>query len=120
MKWLDADIICLQEVDPFYFPHLVKELSVLGYQGIFKRHREDLGSDGLATFYKSKVFKMKESRTYGFNELFGKISDLSQYKTSNRHNQRSAQYTMLQEAESGKQIAVGLLASLVFHIVDVY
>lgn len=109
LKWLDADIVCFQEVDPFYFPHLVHELGNHGYQGVFKRHFEDTdNSDGVATFFKTKKFTMLESKTYGFNELLGQFCDLNQFKDSNKPNQRFTLYTILQDAQTGKKVAIGL------------
>lgn len=49
LYWLDADVICLQEVDPFYFPHLVKSLAIRGYQGLFQPHTSI--EDGVAMFF---------------------------------------------------------------------
>lgn len=112
LHWLDADILCLQEVDSFYFPYLVNELGNRGYQGIFKDHNEGMQSHGLAMFYKTKKFTMKESNTYGFNDMLGKMCDLNQFKDSNQHNQRFAQYTTLEERQTGKQMAIGLFCCI--------
>ncbi len=105
LSWLDGDIVCLQEVDPFYFPYLMEELDRLGYDGLFKQHDTE---HGLATFYKTAKFEAKSSHVYGFTELLGEMNDAeNQLKESNRHNQRYAQYTTLKELQTGKDVVIG-------------
>ena len=109
LEWLEADVICLQEVDPFYFHCLLEGLGPLGYDGVFERHRENLlDDDGLATFFKTEKFVMKCSKSYRFNEMLAKICDRSHFKNLNEHNQKVAQYVMLQEVKSGKHLVLGV------------
>ena len=103
---MEPDIISLQEVDPFYFEILPKELGFRDFQGHFQAHTP--GSHGLATFYNTKKFKLGKMMTYGFNEILGSMYNLSQFKNSNRHNQRIAQFTMLIVLETGKSLAIGM------------
>lgn len=106
LLWLDGDIVCLQEVDQFYFPFLLEELGGHGYDGIYKQHDTE---HGLATFYKRTRFEMKSSEVYGFTELLGDLGDVENLlKESNTHNQRYAQYTTLQDLHSGKEVVIGL------------
>ncbi|XP_028408033.1 glucose-repressible alcohol dehydrogenase transcriptional effector-like isoform X1 [Dendronephthya gigantea] len=104
LLWLDGDIVCLQEVDAPYFPFLLEELGSDGYEGIYKQHDT---THGLATFYKRTRFEMKSSNVYGFTELLGDLGDVeNQLKESNKHNQRYAQYTTLQDLQSGKEVVI--------------
>jgi exonuclease III len=105
LSWLDGDIVCLQEVDPLYFPYLLAELDSLGYHGVYKQHDS---IHGVATFYKRAKFYMKSSDVYGFAELLGELGDAeNQLKDANRHNQRYALYTTLQDLQSGKEVVIG-------------
>ena len=97
----------LQEVDEFYFPILVEELRGLDLDGVFQKHREH-STQGLATFYNTKKFKMEKTVSYRFNEILAKLIDLDKFRNSNKHNQRIVQLTMLRELETGKHLAVGL------------
>ena len=97
--------MCLQEVDPFYFPFLLDELDRLGYHGVYKEHDS---THGLATFYNRVKFEMTSSETHGFTELLGELNDSdSQFKESNRHNQRYAQYTTLKDLQTGMEVIIG-------------
>ena len=102
---MNADVVCLQEVDPFYFPHLVKELSAWGYEGMFEPHLSR--ADGLATFYKTDKFQLKNYEVFGFNEMLGEVVDLEKFEDKNKHNQRLAQYTRLQDLKSEKELVIG-------------
>jgi mRNA deadenylase 3'-5' endonuclease subunit Ccr4 len=55
LKELDADIICLQEVDNEVFESLKKSLDEL-YAGV-RAQRPNEWADGLATFYKKAKFE---------------------------------------------------------------
>ena len=102
---MDADVVCLQEVDSSYFPHLVKELSARGYEGMFECHTS--GSDGVATFYKTDKFLLKNYEVFGFNEMLGEVVDLEKFENKNEHNQRLAQYAQLQDLKSEKELVIG-------------
>ena len=107
LSWLDGDIVCLQEVDPFYFPYLVEELDTLGYDGVYKAHDSE---HGLATFYKRAKFEMKSSEAFGFTELLEELTDVEpQFRESNKRHQRYAQYTTMNDLKTGKEVVIGLL-----------
>ncbi|XP_028407906.1 glucose-repressible alcohol dehydrogenase transcriptional effector-like [Dendronephthya gigantea] len=104
LHWLDADVVCLQEVDPFYFPHLLEDLTVHGYEGMFQPHTT--GGDGVATFFKTNKFQLKNYEVFGFNEILGEVVALDNFDHRNEHNQRLAQYTVLQDLNSGKEVVI--------------
>lgn len=106
LHWLDADVFCLQEVDPFYFPHLLKELAICGYDGMFQEHTSR--SDGVAMFFKKDKFYLKNYEVFGFNEILGEVVELDKFKNRNAHNQRLAQYVLLQDVKSEKEVAIGM------------
>ena len=54
---LDADILCLQEVDN-YDKFWVRELSRFGYSGTYKQRNSDSKLDGCATFYRASKFEV--------------------------------------------------------------
>lgn len=63
---LDADIICLQEVEHFEF--FQKHLGKLGYEGIWKRRTGEKNPDGCTVFYRSS-FTLIESVEIDYNEM---------------------------------------------------
>ncbi|CAH3163686.1 unnamed protein product [Porites evermanni] len=74
-QWLDADIVCLQEVDPPYFNDILKgEMSLLGYQGLFAQKDKSTGRlEGIALFYKHEKFDLQEARKMIINEIADEI-----------------------------------------------
>jgi mRNA deadenylase 3'-5' endonuclease subunit Ccr4 len=54
---LDADILCLQEVDN-YDKFWLRELSRFGYSGTYKQRNSDSKLDGCATFYRASKFEV--------------------------------------------------------------
>jgi hypothetical protein len=82
----------------------MEELGGRGYHGVYKAHISE--NHGLATFYKTARFHMKSSEAYGFTELLGELND-AEFKESNKHNQRYAQYTTLTELQTGKELVIG-------------
>ena len=104
---MEPDLITLQEVDEYYFPILVEQLGRRDFKGHFQTHRP--GTNGLATFYNTKRFQLEKAISYGFNEILGKMYNLSQFKNSNFYNQRIVQFTMLTSLETGKPLVVGML-----------
>lgn len=56
VRELDADILCLQEVDN-YLHFWVKELQLLGYTGCYKQRNADSKNDGCATFFRTSKFE---------------------------------------------------------------
>jgi len=93
LKWLDGDIVCLQEVDPPYFAGILSEdMSLLGYEGLFVKKSQHTGrQEGVALFYKQDKFDLEESKTLVIDEIATDI---------------------LAEAESNKFGEVLLLAAL--------
>ena len=68
IRELDADILCLQEVDK-YERFWVQELGHLGYTGCYKRRNTDSKNDGCATFFKSDKFAKVSVDSIEFDEL---------------------------------------------------
>ena len=108
MHWLDADVVCLQEVDPFYFPYLVKSLATRGYQGFFQPHISKDDADGVATFFKTDTFQLNDYKVFGFNEKLDEMVELDKFENRNEHNQRVGQYTVLKDLKSGKEVVIGM------------
>lgn len=77
LKQLNADILCLQEVQLSHVENYYNQLHQLGYKSIFKR-RTGERTDGCAIYYKSSIFKLVEFATVEFNQY--------QIKVLNRDN----------------------------------
>lgn len=71
LRWLDGDIVCLQEVDPLYFAGVLREdMSLLGYEGLFaKKAHYTSRQEGVALFFKQDKFKLEESKTLFIDEI---------------------------------------------------
>ncbi|XP_046330032.2 2',5'-phosphodiesterase 12-like [Haliotis rufescens] len=60
LLYLDADVICLQEVNPSYYnKHLHPALLKHGYQGVFIKRTQDFFDEGEATFFRTKRFSLE-------------------------------------------------------------
>lgn len=60
---LDADVLCLQEVERAALTEIAGRLTPLGYQGLYAQ-KAGRKPDGCATFYRSSVFGCVESVRY--------------------------------------------------------
>ena len=71
LKWLDGDIVCLQEVDPPYFEDILEgEMLHLGYKGLFVQKARCTGlQEGVALFYKWDRFDLKEARKLVLSDI---------------------------------------------------
>ncbi|CAH1798443.1 unnamed protein product [Owenia fusiformis] len=69
LQYLDADVICLQEVGKTYFSQLEEELRRHGYLGVFKCRTADTHPEGEATFYRNSRFTLIECTTSVIREL---------------------------------------------------
>ncbi|KAH3739787.1 nucleolar protein dao-5-like isoform X2 [Dreissena polymorpha] len=73
LKYLDSDIICMQEVDPtFYREHLTSTLTQLGYEGFYKKRTDDYFVEGEATFFKTSRFTLVDSSLCRLADLVNK------------------------------------------------
>jgi len=64
LRWLNSDIICLQEVDtPYYKEMLADEMSRTGYNGLFAPRCMPGRPDGVAIFFKQAKFEVEETKT---------------------------------------------------------
>jgi len=116
---LNADIICLQEVqgnhfEEFFLPHLSEE----GYDGIFKgKTRADFASrgagadpenvkkmDGCAIFYKKDRFALMEQYHVEFNEAAKHM-----FKQQHYHGHHNANYNQLMKRLLKGNIALVLV-----------
>lgn len=69
LRWLDSDIICLQEVDTSYFREILKgDLSELGYEGLFAEKCMGI-PEGEALFFKKNKFHLQETKTVHLNDM---------------------------------------------------
>ncbi|XP_076466308.1 uncharacterized protein LOC143297741 isoform X2 [Babylonia areolata] len=70
LQYLDADVVCLQEVDPDYFSNtLLPAMRALGYEGLMKRRTQEYFHEGEATLYKTSVFELESSRGVSLTEV---------------------------------------------------
>ncbi|XP_062599170.1 uncharacterized protein LOC134260634, partial [Saccostrea cucullata] len=76
LRYLDGDIVCLQEVEPgFYNDKLMAAMKEMGYEGRMRKRTDDYFNEGEALFYKSSRFTIVESNTYSMAELANKEVD---------------------------------------------
>jgi len=68
VRELDADILCLQEVDN-YSHFWVKELQHLGYTGCYKQRNADSKNDGCATFFRTEKFEKVSHDSIEFDRV---------------------------------------------------
>lgn len=64
---LDADILCLQEVEPDVFAALEQRLGPLGYAGRYERKGKNK-PDGCATFFRHGTFALREARRVEYRD----------------------------------------------------
>ncbi|XP_021377441.1 uncharacterized protein LOC110465734 isoform X1 [Mizuhopecten yessoensis] len=70
IKYLNADLVCMQEVGPLYYESLLKPaMSRLGYEGLMKKRTQEYFNEGEATFYKTDRFSAVETCTYSLKDL---------------------------------------------------
>ncbi|XP_060577975.1 myb-like protein X isoform X2 [Ruditapes philippinarum] len=73
LKYLDSDIVCLQEVGPQFFnDQLLPSMKSLGYDGVHKKRNADYYDEGEATFYKTSRFTVVETQSTTFSQLLQK------------------------------------------------
>ncbi|KAL8611335.1 hypothetical protein ACOMHN_014390 [Nucella lapillus] len=78
LKYLDGDIVCLQEVDPDYFNTiLLPAMRSLGYDGLIKRRTQEYFHEGEATFYKCSVFDLESSKAVSLTEVAHKEVEIA-------------------------------------------
>ncbi|KAK3097801.1 hypothetical protein FSP39_013307 [Pinctada imbricata] len=70
MKFLNADIVCMQEVGPSYFESkLLPAMREIGYEGIMMKRTDDYYDEGEASFYKTSRFTPIQTQTYSLKQL---------------------------------------------------
>ncbi|XP_041354854.1 muscle M-line assembly protein unc-89-like [Gigantopelta aegis] len=70
LKYLDSDIVCMQEVNPDYFKNLLEPaMNSLGYQGGMMKRTLDSFNEGEATFFKINRFSLVDSQGVSLTEL---------------------------------------------------
>lgn len=106
LKWLEPDLINLQEVERSHFSVLADELGQLGFQGVHKVHYEK--QHGLATFYKTERFELEKSVSRHFNKLMSKIFKEDQFVDKNKHNERIVLFSHFSDRRTGRSIVVGI------------
>lgn len=114
IQFLDADIVCLQEVDPdFYQDQLLPHMKGHGYEGFHKKRTEDFFDEGEATFYRTSRFTLVDVSLHRVADLVEKEfvdgMDPSVVAAVRRYMDRSdvLVITRLQCNNSGQQITVG-------------
>lgn len=89
LEQLDADVICLQEVQQDHFQQfLLPALTRLGFDGVFKsKTREALGPvgkvDGCATLYKRDKFALIETHEIEFNKAAYQMAQQGAFQSGN-------------------------------------
>ncbi|XP_043919403.1 CCR4-Not complex 3'-5'-exoribonuclease subunit Ccr4-like [Protopterus annectens] len=114
LKFLDGDIVCLQEVDPHYykdilFPFMEKQ----GYQGVFLQKIFGM-EEGIATFFKHGVFELVEQKDVVLNSLFRDLINQDHLKEDDKNMLENyfkknsvLLITKLKYMKTGKQVIVG-------------
>ncbi|XP_046583247.1 CCR4-Not complex 3'-5'-exoribonuclease subunit Ccr4-like [Haliotis rubra] len=70
LNFLDADIVCLQEVNPQYYNTiLLPALRQSGYEGRFMKRTKESFDEGEATFVKTNRFSIESSKGVSLAEL---------------------------------------------------
>ncbi len=67
---LDADVICLQEVEPYVYRFLQDRLDANGYRAVYAQKSQNR-PDGSATFYREDRLTLNEERLYRFHDGTG-------------------------------------------------
>ncbi|WAR08712.1 CCR4-like protein [Mya arenaria] len=74
LKYLDSDIVCMQEVAPDYYNgQLAPALKSIGYEGLFKQRTDDYFDEGEATFYRTSRFTLVEQSLHRLADLVDKV-----------------------------------------------
>lgn len=79
---LDADIVCLQEVEPAVFERLAAQLGAIGYAAAFQR-KPGGRPDGCATFHR-KSTPVTETHEHVYTDGSGAIAQISIASDSDR------------------------------------
>eukprot|EP00918_Siedleckia_nematoides_P076656 GHVU01167545.1.p1 GENE.GHVU01167545.1~~GHVU01167545.1.p1 ORF type:complete len:810 (-),score=137.39 GHVU01167545.1:645-3074(-) len=70
LKYLDADVVCLQEVEPEHFKCMLQPaLRALGYEGDFIKRTDPKVNEGEATFFRSTRFSLESSQGVVLKDL---------------------------------------------------
>ncbi len=67
VETLDADILCLQEVEPDVFAAMEQRLGPLGYAGRYEQKGKNK-PDGCATFFRHGTFALREARRVEYRD----------------------------------------------------
>ena len=68
MLSLNADILCLQEVDN-YEEWWLEKMGLAGYDGVYLQQTNEIRRDGVAIFYKRDLFQLFQTKEVRFDEL---------------------------------------------------
>lgn len=71
---LDADILCLQEVEHHMFSNIDKTLSPLGYRGIHSL-KNRMKKDGCAIFFRTRSFELLKFFKIDYPDQYGGLPD---------------------------------------------
>ncbi|XP_014781402.1 mucin-17 [Octopus bimaculoides] len=79
LSYIDADVVCLQEVEPEYYSKtLSPDMQKLGYEGFYKKRVHENYDEGETTFYKTSRFSDPENTAYSLKQLIDKdIQEMS-------------------------------------------
>lgn len=78
LRYLDADIVCLQEVAPDHFhAMLLPQLRELGYDGVFIKRTNEYFNEGEATFYRRQRFQLTDTRRLVLSQAASKEIEAS-------------------------------------------
>jgi mRNA deadenylase 3'-5' endonuclease subunit Ccr4 len=65
---LNADVLCLQEVDN-YHEWWLEKMSLAGYDGVYLKKTTETRRDGVAIFYKRDLFQLFQTKEVKFDDL---------------------------------------------------
>ncbi|XP_048578715.1 carbon catabolite repressor protein 4 homolog 4 [Nematostella vectensis] len=110
IRWLNADIFCLQELDDWYYNGIIdKFMDSLGYSGVYMK-KADPKLDGLAIFYRRSKFKKAKTDMVLLSDFIDKLTGdkkMTGYKTGH-----VLLMVALESLEDGSILAIGNTHSL--------
>lgn len=91
IRFLDSDILCLQEVQTDYFTSTLKPaLAELGYDGVHVPRHTTAYSEGEATFFRTKCFSLESSQSLVLSQVAEREIDESAIETEVKSSVKAA------------------------------
>lgn len=91
IRFLDSDILCLQEVQTDYFTSTLRPaLAELGYDGLHVPRHTTAYSEGEATFFRTKCFTLESSQSLVLSQVAEREIDESAIETEVKSSVKAA------------------------------